>query len=411
MSEDGPHIVVFSSLFPSQVQPGAGLFVRERMFRVGRHLPLAVVAPTPWFPMQRLLSRLKPGFRPGAPLFEQQSGHDVWFPRFLSVPGALKRLDGLLMAWGAWPRLRALKRAGRLDIIDAHFGYPDGFAATLLGRWLGVPVCITLRGTEARHARDAQLVVPLRKALQGADHVFAVSSSLAQVAVGLGAPDERVQVVGNGVDLAKFAPQPRAAARQRLGIPNGVPVLVTVGGLVERKGFHRVMACLPELRKQFPGLVYLVVGGPSPEGDWTERLHTLALDLGLQDAVRFLGPLPTTALSEVLSAANVFVLSTRNEGWANVLLEAMACGLPVVATDVGGNAEVVCRPALGTVVPFDDAPRLVEAIAGALSANWDQHAIRAYAAANTWDQRIQTLVAAFHRLHERKVHVGVSPDS
>ena len=406
MFEPKPHIVVFSSLFPSQVQPGAGLFVRERMFRVGRHLPLAVVAPVPWFPFQGLLARFKPGFRPNAPRFEQQSGHEVWFPRFLSVPGLLKQLDGLLMALATWPKMRELKKAGKLDIIDAHFGYPDGYAATLLGRWLGVPVCITLRGTESRHARDARLASPLRAALQRADHVFTVSGSLAQVALALGTPPHRVQVVGNGVDLSKFSPQPQATARQQLGIPMGVPVLVTVGGLVERKGFHRVMACMPELRKRFPDLMYLVVGGPSPEGDWTERLRQMAVDLGLKEAVRFLGPLPSSDLSKVLSAADVFVLSTRNEGWANVLLEAMACGLPVVTTDVGGNAEVVCRQELGTVVPFDDAPRLLQGISQALSKDWDRQAIRAYAAANTWDQRVQALLEAFHRLGPQAASVA-----
>ena len=406
MFEPKPHIVVFSSLFPSELQPGVGLFVRERMSRVGRHLPLTVVAPVPWFPFQGLLALFKPGFRPNAPRFEQQSGHDVWFPRFLSVPGLLKQLDGLLMALATWPKMRALQKAGKLDIIDAHFGYPDGYAATLLGRWLGVPVCITLRGTESRHARDARLASPLRAALQRADHVFTVSGSLAQVALALGTPPHRVQVVGNGVDLSKFAPQPQATARQQLGIPMGVPVLVTVGGLVERKGFHRVMACIPELRKRFPDLMYLVVGGPSPEGDWTERLRQMAVDLGLKEAVRFLGPLPSSDLSKVLSAADVFVLSTRNEGWANVLLEAMACGLPVVTTDVGGNAEVVCRQELGTVVPFDDAPRLLQGISQALSKDWDRQAIRAYAAANTWDQRVQALLEAFHRLYPQAASVA-----
>ena len=129
-----PHVVVLSSLFPSARQPGAGLFIRERMFRVGRHLPLAVVAPAPWFPLQSLLRRFRPGFRAGAPMHERQQGIDVWFPRFLSVPGALKQFDGLAMALGAWPRLRRLRREGRLDLIDAHFAYPDGYAATLLGR-------------------------------------------------------------------------------------------------------------------------------------------------------------------------------------------------------------------------------------------------------------------------------------
>ncbi|MBV2218131.1 MAG: glycosyltransferase family 4 protein, partial [Diaphorobacter sp.] len=138
-----PAIVVFSSLFPSRIQPGAGPFVRERMFRVGQRLPLCVVAPTPWFPLQALLRYWRPHFRPGAPRHEHQQGFDVWYPRFFSLPGMLKRLDGLSMALAAWPRLRALKRAGRLDVLDAHFAYPDGYAAVMLGRWLKVPVTIT----------------------------------------------------------------------------------------------------------------------------------------------------------------------------------------------------------------------------------------------------------------------------
>ena len=213
---DGPHVVVLSSLFPSALQPGSGLFVRERAFRVGARLPLAVVAPTPWFPGQSLLRRLRPDSRPGAPRHERQRGFDVWYPRFLSLPLVLRRLDGLLMALGALPRLRALRRAGRLDLIDAHFGFPDGHAALLLGRWLGVPVTVTLRGTEVRHAADPVLRPRLQQALCGAQRVFAVSDSLRRLALQLGVPPERTLVVGNGVDLARFAPQPRAACRERL---------------------------------------------------------------------------------------------------------------------------------------------------------------------------------------------------
>lgn len=392
---NGPHIVVFSSLFPSAVQPGAGLFIRERMFRVGMQLPLCVVSPVPWFPLQSLLRRWKPGFRSGAPARENQAGVDVWFPRFLSVPGMFKRHDGLLMALGALPRLWRLKRTGRLDIIDSHFGYPDGHAATLLGRWLKVPVTITLRGTEQRHARDPALARSLTLALTRATQVFAVSQSLRSTALSLGVPPGKVRVVGNGVDLLKFSPIPKAQARRSLGLPDQVPVLVTVGGLVERKGFHRVIELLPALRQRFPGLVYLVIGGASPEGDMGEALKRQSAELGLADAVRFLGALPPEQLHEPLSAADVFVLATRNEGWANVLLEAMACCLPVVTTDVGGNAEVVCRPELGCVVPFGDAGALQESIAQALTASWDAAALRRYAEANTWGVRVDELVKRF----------------
>ena len=182
-----PHIVVLSSLFPSSVQPGAGLFIRERMFRVARNLPVTVVAPTPWFPLQNLIRRFKPHFRPGAPVHERQSGIDVWFPRFLSVPGAFKKLDGLMMALCALPRLRRLKAAGQLDIIDAHFAYPDGYAASLLSRWLQVPYTITLRGTETRHVADRRFAGLLLQAVSRAARVFSVSESLRQLLIAHGA--------------------------------------------------------------------------------------------------------------------------------------------------------------------------------------------------------------------------------
>jgi glycosyltransferase involved in cell wall biosynthesis len=205
-------------------------------------------------------------------------------------------------------------------------------------------------------------------------------------------------VVGNGVDITRFSPLDQIQQRQALNLPLDGPVLVTVGGLVERKGFHRVMACLPALRARWPNLRYLVVGGPSPEGDWSARLTDLAKELQLQDCIHFAGPRSPDELSRYLSAADVFVLSTRNEGWANVLLEAMACGLPVVATDVGGNAEVVCRPELGIIVPFDDAPALEQALRDALCQQWDRGALRAYAEANTWDRRIDDLEHEFNAL-------------
>jgi glycosyltransferase involved in cell wall biosynthesis len=215
-------------------------------------------------------------------------------------------------------------------------------------------------------------------------------------------------VVGNGVDLQRFRRLDKHQCRADLGLLPDAPVLVTVGGLVERKGFHRVMACLPELLRQHPGLVYLVVGGPSPEGDWTEKLKALAVELGVVDQVRFLGALKPDQLAPVLSAADVFALSTRNEGWANVFLEAMACGLPVVTTRVGGNAEVVCQDTLGEVLAFDDHAALCQALDRALRRPWDRDAIVSYAQANTWDRRIEVLLGEFARVVDeyRKRHAN-----
>lgn len=393
-----PAIAVLSSLFPSPAQPNAGVFVRERMFRVGAHLPLTVVAPTPWFPFQSVLRRWRPHFRPKTPAHCEQQGFCVWYPRYLSFPGVLKSLDGLLMAIGAYPRMRRLKAAGQLDLIDAHFGFPDGYAAVLLGRWLKVPVTITMRGTEDRHSRTASLLPRLRRALLGCQQVFSVSAALKQVAVGLGVPKDKVEVVGNGVDTKKFHPLDRTECRRALELALDAPVLVGVGGLVERKGFHRVIEVLPALVQRFPALVYLIVGGPSAEGNNRAELEAQVARLGLEKHVRFLGTRKPEELSGVLSAANVFVLATRNEGWANVFLEAMACGLPVVTTDVGGNKEVVCRPELGKVVPFGHSDALLNALSIALETHWDPALIRTYAENNAWDERVARLLKQFLQL-------------
>ena len=390
-------LVVFSSLFPSATRPGAGLFIRERMFRVAQHRSLVVVSPQPWFPGQSLIRKLKPGYRPQAPTLEIQQGIRVYHPRFFSVPGLLRRLDGWSMAIGSFFLLKRLKAEGA-RLIDAHFTYPDGEAAVRLGRWLELPVCITLRGTEVPHSRNPVLKQRLSRTLQAASHVFSVSASLRKLAIELGAPVERTEVVGNGVDIARFHQVDRAAARARYGLPADAQVLISVGGLVERKGMHRVLDCLPPLYEKYPDVHYLVVGGGSPEGDMRHALEEQVVQLGLSGRVHFLGALPPDELKWPLSASDVFVLSTRNEGWANVFLEAMACGLPVISTDVGGNAEVVCRDELGSIVPFGDAHALQQALDAALSQSWDRQLIIEYARANQWDIRIAQLQRAFDKL-------------
>ncbi len=387
-------LVVFSALFPSAARPGAGLFIRERMFRVAQQRPLAVVSPQPWFPGQALIRRWRPGYRPHAPALEIQQGIRVYHPRFLSLPGVLRGLDGWSMACCSFWLLRRLKQQGA-RLIDAHFAYPDGEAATRLGRWLGLPVTITLRGTEVPHSRNPVLRPRLARALRRATRVFAVSDSLRRLALELGTPAERTEVVGNGVDVARFYPLDRVLARQRFDLPADARVLISVGGLVERKGMHRVIDCLPALLERHPALHYLIVGAGGPEGDVRPELDARVAQLGLAGRVHFLGAVVPDELRWPLSAADVFVLATRNEGWANVFLEAMACGLPVVSTDVGGNAEVVCRAELGSIVPFGDSAALTAALDAALGKPWDRAAILAYAEANQWDKRVAQLLRAF----------------
>ena len=194
MHEHQARLLVFSSLFPHTGAPNAGVFIRERMFRVGEALPIIVVSPQPWFPGQGLIRKFRPNFRLPAPKESIQQGIKILYPRFLSVPGYLKQFDGLSMALRTYLLLRRLRKQMGFNVLDAHFAYPDGYAATLLGKWLKVPVTITMRGTEVPHSKNTKLLPLLVNALRRATRLFSVSESLRQHAIALGVEPSRVRV-------------------------------------------------------------------------------------------------------------------------------------------------------------------------------------------------------------------------
>ncbi|RLK51623.1 glycosyltransferase involved in cell wall biosynthesis [Alkalispirillum mobile] len=411
-AERRPRLVVYTRVYPNRAQPGMGLFVRERMRRVAEHLDLEVVAPVPWFPFQRLLGRLRPHSRAAdVPLFEEQDGIRVHHPRFFCIPGLLKWTDGFFQALGSLPLMRQLKQTFDYDVIDAHFVYPDGVAARWLCRWLNRPYTITLRGSLTRFEGQSAHRRQIDRALRDAAHVFSVADSLRQDAIAWGQGPNHVQVVGNGVDLQRFYPEDRASSRARMGLPADSRLLVSVGGLTERKGFHRVIAVLPDLLRRHPDLHFAIAGGASPEGNNESELRQQVASLGLDDRVHFLGQVPPDELRHVYSAGDLFVLATRFEGWANVFLEASACGLPIVTTRVGGNAEVVGSEKVGLLVPYGDGDALREAIDQALARDWDREAILAHARANAWRARIPQLVAAFQALHDGRTPAAVPAPS
>lgn len=393
-----PRLVVFTRVYPNAAQPNLGLFVRERMQRVAQHLDLIVVAPAAWFPFQNLLGRFRPHSRPPLPAFEQQGALHVYHPRFFCIPGLFKWTDGFFLALGCLPLLRRLKRDFGFDIIDAHFVYPDGVAAGRLAKWLGCPYTITLRGSLTRFQSSVLHRRQIEKALTAASRVFSVADSLRQDAIRWGQSPEHVQVIGNGANLERFFPENQRASRRHLNLPEKGRLLISVGGLTERKGFHRVIATLPELLKQQPDLHLVIAGGATPEGNNEAELREQVRQLGLEGRVWFLGQIPPDQLRFVYSAGDLFVLATRFEGWANVFLEASACGLPIVTTRVGGNAEVVSSEKVGLLVPYGDHAALRDAIAEALVRDWDREAILAHARANAWETRIPELVAALERI-------------
>jgi glycosyltransferase involved in cell wall biosynthesis len=378
-------VLVLSSTFPSSAEPTRGVFIRERIRRLARRCEVTVVAPVPWFPGNRWIRKE----RALVPPVERQDGLTVHHPRFFSFPRYGKFLDGALYALSLVPFLARLERTFRFEVIDAHFAYPDGVAATLLGKLFRRPVVVTLRGSIVRLSGYRLHRPQLRWALRHADRVTAVSRSLAEVAAGLGLPPERVRVIPNGVDAALFRPMDRREARRLCGLPQAGPVVLTVGGIYDGKGQHLVIEALPELVREHPRLLYVMVGSPRPGERYLQRLEEHARALEIEDHVRMVGPRPHGELARWFSAADLSVLASRSEGWPNVLLESLACGTPVVATDVGGTAEIVRDGQDGLLVPFGDQAALGEAIRRALRMPWNRDLLASRARQFDWDDTVE----------------------
>ncbi len=386
------HLLTFSTLFPHGARPNHGIFVENRL----RHLLASqeatslVLAPVPWFPSGS--DRFGDwAINARAPEREVRHGIDIRHPRYPVIPKFGMSLAPWLLYRSMLPVVRRLMAEGhRFDAIDAHYMYPDGVAAAWLGQRLGLPVVITARGTDVnlipRYAVPRRLI---QGAIRHASALVAVSAALKQVLVELGAPDEKVTVLRNGVETSLFRPPAdRAAARAELGLTG--PALISVGGLIERKGHHRTIEAMLRL----PGFE-LVIAGEGPEHT---RLSALIAQLGLADRVRLLGARPHADLPRLYGAADASVLASSREGWANVLLESMACGTPVVAADIWGNPEVVRAPEAGVIYQPNTPDAIAAGVKRLFAAIPDRAATRRYAEAFSWDETTRGQLALFRRV-------------
>ncbi len=389
-------VLTFSSLFPSSARPGHGIFVETRLrelLKTGA-VDARVVAPVPWFPSQhpRWGSYAKMATTPHR---ERRNDLDVLHPRYLLAPkiGMLSAPWSLALA--ARPALQRLRQEGfDFDLIDAHYFYPDGVAAALLARWFKRPLMITARGSDLSFIPQYRL--PRRWMQQAATQAGAcvgVCNALVDVLREWGLPEHKLSVIPNGVDLQRFRRIPRGQARQQLGLPATAPLFLCVGNLVELKGHRFVIEALARLRRQYPDAELLLVG----EGPLREELQRQALSLGLSGAVRFVGRVPNEQLYAWYSAANALVLASSREGWANVLLESMACGTPVIATRIWGTPEVV-QPDSGGLLVDRSAGAIEAAMHQFLEAPSSTAQVRAYAERFGWEPSSQAQLALMRGL-------------
>lgn len=324
-------------------------------------------------------------------------GVEVLRPRYVVVPKVLKWTDGFFFALSILPRLLRLRSSFRFDLIDAHWGYPDGFAAFLLGRVLRVPVVVTVRGSDVNVFMDESWRGRLiRYYLRQLPAVIAVSAGLRRRLVAAGIPADHIEVIPNGVDTKAFLPLDPGQARARLGIQAAQRIITSVGHLVPIKGPDILLDAF--LRLPLSEVTLVFVGDGAMREPLERRVRELPAPVRAR--VRFVGQRPHAEIGLWLAAADVVALASRNEGCPNVLLEAMACGRPVVAARVGGVEELVAGDQVGYTVTPEDPAALAEALQMALARDWDADAIRRHATRFSWTVTAERCAAVWRRVLE-----------
>lgn len=359
-------VLVASHLYPSALSRISGSFVHNQTRFLTEFCSPRVVAPRPWFPLPGCgrWSRYR-----DLPAREEMDGLDVQRPSYMTLP----RRVLLGRAWGSY--LRALESvAGAVpDVIHAHVGYPDGRACVEYGRRTGRPVVVTVHGHDLKDLavkRDSWREL-VRDGLVGADAVIAVSGELAQRARDLGVPEARLAQIPNGVDCDLFKPGTRTPGE-------GGWRFIYSGRYDPAKGLEELLLAMAGLRAEGRDVHLDLVGGGAT--DLAQHYPARAAQLGIADRVRFIHEVPWQQMPVMLAAADVFVLPSYSEGLPLSLLEAFACGLPVVTTRCGGPEEVV-DPTVGRLLEPRDAAGLQAVMAETLDsyAGFDRGHIRRYA--------------------------------
>jgi teichuronic acid biosynthesis glycosyltransferase TuaC len=374
-------ILTYTSLFPNAQQKDLGVFIYQRMAHVARRpgIQVEVVAPVPYFPTWLRLRRWEAMRK--IPPRETIGGLTVYHPRYPFAPKISMPLHGLLMCLGSFFLVRRLHAQMRFDCIDAHYVYPDGFAAALLAAWLKIPLIVSARGTDINLFPSFRLIRPMiRWTLRNTAGAVGVCGALRDAMVELGAPRQKTQVIGNGVDVSRFQPLDRDEARGRLGMARDAEIIVSVGALIPRKAHHLAISAIAQVARQHPKVQLYIVGA----GESRQELETMARRLGIDDRIFLVGSRPNEDLSTWYSAANVSCLVSSREGWANILLESLACGTPVVATRVWGTPEVLVSSELGIMVD-QKVEEIAQALAAALEKRWDRALLVDYARKRNWD--------------------------
>lgn len=379
-------VLSFSYCFPQKDNKTWGVFVSQRLSALAQHTDLKVCSPAPWFPILADAPDLRKA--------ECWNGLSVFRPRFFYIPKFLKNYDARFYASGLHSWLEELRQSWEPDILDAHFVWPDGVGAALLAHKTKLPYVITLRGKLYECLKNNNQTRQCAKALQGARAVISVSSRMGEEALRLGVEPQRLAVIPNGVDLEHFQVRDQQECRQKLNLPRTGRLLVSVAHLGHRKGHHEVIEALSKL----PDDIHLVIVGGEAQGGGKAQLQEVARKHGVESRLILPGRQEYELIPYFYAAADASVLASYREGCPNAVLESLACGIPVVATDVGAVPDILPQSQCGRMVPPQQVAPLQQALHEVLETQWDAQTVRTASGVRSWDQVAEEVMEVFEKV-------------
>jgi glycosyltransferase involved in cell wall biosynthesis len=354
-------LLLITNVFPNPTQPTRGTFNLEMtraLCQLGHQID--VVSPVSWVEEWQAWRK---GRKIGRKRHEVVHGMHVYYPRFYYTPKLLRSCYGWLLWHSIRDTVLPLARANQPDAIVSYWAHPDGYVGLRLAGLINRPCVVVIGGSDVlllcRRSGRRRCVLNV---LDAVDAVIVVSRDLKDKVGQLGVDPGKVHVGWRGVDAEKFCPGDRPEARRRLGLPQDRPLLLFVGNFVPVKNIETLLAAAAILRARATDFQLLLVGRGPLENTLRRKCHAL----GLEEHVRFVGPVPHDALPDWYRAVDLTVLPSWSEGVPNVLLESSAAGVPFVASRVGGIPEIAAE-GIDCLVPAGDPPALADAVAQQLS--------------------------------------------
>jgi glycosyltransferase involved in cell wall biosynthesis len=379
--------LIISSIFPNNREPAKGTFVIDQVSELSRLCALKVIAPVPWSLPVRNIEKWYMFSKVAKT--EIIKGIETYHPQYLIIPKFFRSLYGYFYFLGIIGCVRKICKSSKFDIIVAYFAYPDGFAAALLAKLFKKPLIIYALGSDINVFIKSKIKRFLTKfAFRTATRIIAVSNDLKGKIINLGIEEPKVTVIPNGVDVSKFMPMDKYSCRERLSLPQDKKIILFVGAIREVKGVKYLIEAFAELIKNRDNKVFLAIVG---DGELKETLENRIINSGLAGKVKTEGAKLHNEIPIWINACDVFCLPSLSEGCPNVVLEALACGKPVVATKVGGLPEIIVSEEYGILVPPRSPHELANALRMAIAKEWDPQVLRKKINGFTWKENSQKL--------------------